>query len=80
MNSDNNSFEYMNDEETLNSENSLVKIVQLLNKKYDSIDNKFNYNSNGKFNNINNEESNNTKDFIKNNEKINKNKNLIKKK
>ena len=80
MNSDNNSFEYMNDEETLNSENSLVKIVQLLNKKYDSIDNKYNYNSNGKFNNINNEESNNTKDFIKNNEKINKNKNLIKKK
>ena len=80
----NNSFDCGKDEVTLNSENSLVNIVQLLNKKYDNKnDVKFshNHNQNGQLdyykNNLGNEKS---KRMIKKNyDKIKKEKNIINK-
>jgi hypothetical protein len=58
FNNNNNSFESGNEEATLNSENSLVNIVQLLNKKYDNIINdKFNHNQNGQSDNNKNNDN-----------------------
>ena len=80
FNTNNNSFEFENEEDTLNSENSLVNIVQLLNQKYDNIiDVKLNHNQNGQLdNNKNNDngKSNNNRIIKKNYEKVKQDKNL----
>ena len=84
FNNNNNSFESGNEEATLNSENSLVNIVQLLNKKYDNIINdKFNHNQNEQSDNNNknndNGKSNNNRIIKKNYEKVKQDKNIINK-
>jgi len=80
-----NSFEQEINEATLNSENSLVNVIQLLNKKYDNsfADNNNNQigqlyiNNNNKYN-YNDQINNNNKDIHQNNEKI-ENKTIVKK-
>ena len=78
-----NSFEYSDYDKTLNSENSLINIVQLLNAKYDNINSNVKENNNYNqinLNNKNNYNDLNTNKNIKNYiDKNNKNKNLIKK-
>jgi len=87
LNTNKNSFESGKEEATLNSENSLVNIVQLLNKKYDNIiDDKFNHNQNGQSDNNNNNNKindngkpNNNRIIKKNYEKVKLDKNIINK-
>ena len=75
-----NSLEFDNDEISLNSENSLINIVQILNKKYDNNHNSNNYKINLKgINNNNNKEKENNKTINNYNDKTKKKKNLIKK-
>ena len=74
-----NSFEYDNDEITLNSEYSLINIVQTLNKKYDNNINSNTY-KNIVFKGINNNNNKENSKIIHNyNDKTKKSKNLIKK-
>jgi len=82
FNTNNNSFEYENDEAVLTSEKSLVNIVQLLNNKYDNIFNgNANHNQNDHLdnNNKNNENGKSNKIIKTNFEKIKQEKNKINK-
>ena len=77
-NSSINSFEFDNDEFTLNSEYSLINIVQTLNKKYDNNINSNTY-KNIVFKGINNNNKDKNKIINNYNEKTKKNKILLKK-